>query len=389
MAIRFGAMLAVFMFFASFPVACAGETGQALSPSLPSGRVLSLPFEYVEEATVHQMQLFGVPAKTLLLRFTGPQTVLSGLGGWQEGVLLAGNHSFSPESWAAIDCRDTAQLARTVLARFGGGNGVLMFTGADMDNLVYAGAEAEGLRVGVLATAGVAGNAMRASADAGEYVESGTINLLVLTNRNLSPAAMVGAVITATEAKTAALQDLDIRSSYSALAATGTGTDNVLIVSGTGPQATMMGGHTRLGELLGRAVHQAVTEAVEKQNGFVARRDVRQRLAERKIFSATLLAGTSLPPARQTLLAAALDETLAMPRYASFLLAALAVSDSRERYLVADTGAFSAWCELVAAELAGEPAIDVPLLVTDSSIPPLLREALNHLLAGLQQKLGE
>lgn len=38
---------------------------------------------------------------------------------------------------------------------------------------------------GVLATAGVQGNAMRSSVDAGNYVEPGTINLIILTNRKL------------------------------------------------------------------------------------------------------------------------------------------------------------------------------------------------------------
>ena len=94
---------------------------------------------------------------------------------------------------------------------------------------------------------------------------------------------MARSIITATEAKSAALLDLDIRSSYSGLdyRATGTGTDNVIIVQGDGPEALYTGGHTKIGELIAKAVHGAVTDAISRQNGLLARRPVSQRLYER------------------------------------------------------------------------------------------------------------
>ena len=81
---------------------------------------------------------------------------------------------------------------------------------------------------------------------------------------------MARAVITATEAKTAAFEDLKVPSSYTkGVQATGTGTDSMIVVSGTaGPMVTYPGGHSRIGELMGKAVHEAVMEALEKQNGF-------------------------------------------------------------------------------------------------------------------------
>lgn len=69
-------------------------------------------------------------------------------------------------------------------------------------------------------------------------------------------AKIVRAIITATEAKTAALQDLKVPSTYSPeVLATGTGTD-------------FTGGHSKMGELIGRAVYRAVREGLCKQNGF-------------------------------------------------------------------------------------------------------------------------
>lgn len=72
------------------------------------------------------------------------------------------------------------------------------------------------------------------------------------------------------KAKTAAFEDLKVPSSYTKnVQATGTGTDSMIVVSGTkGPRVTYTGGHSRIGELIGKAVYKAVVEALGKQNGF-------------------------------------------------------------------------------------------------------------------------
>jgi adenosylcobinamide amidohydrolase len=68
--------------------------------------------------------------------------------------------------------------------------------------------------------------------------------------------------------KVIALEDLDIRSSYNPqIRATGTGTDNAIIVSGEGPRIDYLGGHSKMGELVARAVTSAVKEAIFKQDG--------------------------------------------------------------------------------------------------------------------------
>jgi adenosylcobinamide amidohydrolase len=93
---------------------------------------------------------------------------------------------------------------------------------------------------------------------------------MILTNARITDGGMVRAVITATEAKTAALEDLHVPSTYTKnVQATGTGTDSIIVVSGTsGPRVTYPGGHSRIGELMGKAVYEAVMEALGKQNGF-------------------------------------------------------------------------------------------------------------------------
>ncbi|MFD0695891.1 adenosylcobinamide amidohydrolase [Paenibacillus sp. GCM10027628] len=85
----------------------------------------------------------------------------------------------------------------------------------------------------------------------------GTINSIVVINGCLTDAAMVNAVITATEAKVAALQDLDVR--MDGLSATGTTTDAVLIAAtDRGRQYHYAGTATQLGYLIGRTVYEAI-----------------------------------------------------------------------------------------------------------------------------------
>jgi len=96
----------------------------------------------------------------------------------------------------------------------------------------------------------------------------GTINTMVFISQELTPGAMVRAVMTATEAKTAVLQELAVNSRYSDGLATGTGTDQIGIASklGGGTPLTIAGKHTKLGELIGKTVHDAIKQALALQN---------------------------------------------------------------------------------------------------------------------------
>ena len=114
---------------------------------------------------------------------------------------------------------------------------------------------------------------MRTGVDVTRYVERdgkcvealGTVNLILVTNAALSEAAMARAIITATEAKTAAFQDLNIKSTYSPhLQATGTGTDNIIVVSGKmGKPLRMTSSHAKMSELIGFATKAAVEQALK------------------------------------------------------------------------------------------------------------------------------
>lgn len=137
-------------------------------------------------------------------------------------------------------------------------NAVGMMTAVDLEN---ASVTSQGFVTAVV-TGGVS-NAV-ASGEGGS--SGGTINIILLVDANLSDAAMVNAVIVATEAKTLALRDLNIRSRKSTEIATGTSTDSIVIAcTGRGEVIKYAGPATSLGEFIGSATREAVRDAIIRQ----------------------------------------------------------------------------------------------------------------------------
>ncbi len=166
----------------------------------------------------------------------------------------------------------------------------LMGTAANMQ---YASIQSESfqeLTVWAITTAGVQGNAGRAG-DVATWYEGekgyqsvhatpGTINTIVLFNCQLSPAAFASAAAMINEAKSAMLNELAVGSRYSEHLATGTGTDQYCIAAPMEPllvvsegeatnrkPKTWAGKHTKLGEILAKAVMDSIREALKWQNG--------------------------------------------------------------------------------------------------------------------------
>ncbi len=148
------------------------------------------------------------------------------------------------------------------------GKAVGMMTAASMASFRMVKKFAQGVDIIVLATSGL-DNARRVG-DRAEYrkiadsaKEVGTINLMILTSAKLTEAAMVEAVLIATEAKAAVMQELGIVSPVSNKIATGTGTDAIAVVNGFAEQVSFCGKHVLFGELLGKAVMEAVSGSVQ------------------------------------------------------------------------------------------------------------------------------
>lgn len=147
-----------------------------------------------------------------------------------------------------------------------------LVTLAEMKNVSIVTKAFKGTEVTAVVTAGVRTNATRAG-DTSSYWEEngefhfGTINIILLTNVCLDKSTLLEAFMTATEAKTVALNDLRIPSQYSNGFATGTGTDGLAIFSNTDSEnkLTNAGKHSKLGELIATTIIEAIPKAISKQ----------------------------------------------------------------------------------------------------------------------------
>ncbi|BCB85680.1 adenosylcobinamide amidohydrolase [Phytohabitans suffuscus] len=136
-----------------------------------------------------------------------------------------------------------------IAARQGlGGPGIGLLTGVDVAEVVTA--EDTGVRA--WATVGLGDPIWAAAASTAAAPGPGTVNIVVRVPVRLSPAALVNAVATATEAKAQALWEIG-------LPATGTATDAVSVLCAAGgPEAAYGGPRSEWGAPLARAVRAAV-----------------------------------------------------------------------------------------------------------------------------------
>nr|NJM04607.1 adenosylcobinamide amidohydrolase [Desulfobacula sp.] len=209
--------------------------------------LLDLP--YVDRAEVVRHRVADAEYKSMAVRFRTPQNVLSTLEGSRSGIRAVGN-TYVPMHASLGHMAKGVDQVKTAIAEnlgYAADEYAGLMTGADMDNLSVQKQTFQDLEVTALVTAGVRGNALRLSRDSGGYTKPGTINIMVLSNHRLSPGAMAWALVTITEAKTAALLDLDIRSTYTPWdhRATGTGTDTIIVVQGEARKQAMPAGTPR------------------------------------------------------------------------------------------------------------------------------------------------
>jgi ABC-type Fe3+-hydroxamate transport system substrate-binding protein/adenosylcobinamide amidohydrolase len=367
------------------------KENQVFEEKIFKSRKLDLDLNYIRDARIAYSIIHDFSNKTLIIDFKQPLSVVSTLEGQRDGVESAGNHYLSPPCWGISHKLGLKQIWKQVYKVIGKSEDRVsfLFTGADMDNLAIKRERFREMEVYALVTAGVNSNAVRMSVDEGKFYEPGTINIILLPNMQLTPRAMTRAIISATEAKTAALQDLDIRSSDTPFVhqATGTGTDNIIVVEGTGKQIDNAGGHSKMGELIAKVVYKAVQEAIYRQNGIVAQRNIFQRLKERKISVFDLINSIRLEDMDdRRKLVTALEAILLEPKYASFIQASFALSDDYERGLVIDLSAYDLWCKRMAEEIAGKNIEVMKDVLQIKNMPLVLHMALNTVFNGLYHK---
>ena len=226
--------------------------------------------------------------RCLVVPFQGKRKVMSTSmhnGGYREDLTAIYNHDVNPgvgrldehkyqdpdalkafmENSLGLDYHKTANMATIV----------------SIEDAVISSRSYDELSVTAVATASAELNAIRVGQSATSYEKRGeytmlrpeTINIMVFANADMTPGCMARTIVTTTEAKTAVLQELLAGSTRSAGIATGTGTDNVMVVAN--PESdnllTYGGGHGKLGELVGVTVMEAVRASLEKHSGLSAK----------------------------------------------------------------------------------------------------------------------
>jgi adenosylcobinamide hydrolase len=215
-------------------------------------------------------------------------------GGYQENLQAVFNHEPKPtkghcshdleggsvEAYIAIHAGRLGLDPEKVAA---------MITAAKMKNAAINTRCFRDLEVTAIVTAGIEVNGGRAGDPAWWHEEDGntvyvggTINTIIIISSHLPAHALNRAIMTATEAKTVAIQQLMAPSKYSTGIATGSGTDQICVISNMDSPNTITwaGKHSKLGELIAICVIEATTEALARQTNLTpdSQRDMLVRL---------------------------------------------------------------------------------------------------------------
>jgi len=239
-------------------------------------------------ASGDEVRLFD---NSLVFSFSGPRKVLSTSvcnGGFREDLTAAWNQDMSRDIGGMLASSYEAYLLHSAEGLgLDPKRATGMGTTAHMENAAIETLSYRELTVSTISTGGIESNGGRAGDPARHFQpcgkpRPGTINLMLSINADLPPGTLARALVTCTEAKAAALQELMADSRYSGGLATGSGTDQTILVANpeSGLRLDDAGKHSKLGELIGRTVIAAVKSGMAKQHGLTPKRqhDLLRRL---------------------------------------------------------------------------------------------------------------
>ena len=219
---------------------------------------------------------------SIVICFQGKRNVLSTSlynGGYHEDFTAIYNYDAKPKN--GLPCEvlnvDYVEYMRLVSQRLGLDADKVsgMATAASMENVAIESMSFEELTVTAIVTGGIETNGGRVGDPADYYkplekpVKFGTINIMLVMDCALDPGTLARALVTCTEAKTAAIQELMDGSKYSTGIATGSGTDQTMLVTNAESKLILDGAgkHSKLGELIGKTVMKAVKRALAQESG--------------------------------------------------------------------------------------------------------------------------
>lgn len=196
----------------------------------------------------------------LVLHSDQPLQILSSAvvgGGFMQTQTIINRHVDK-----TYDCSDPIRDLQTFAAERGIADFVGLLTAVWIHKARSVTMRADDLTVCAVVTAGVS-NAVAAGLNEPQLVHAGTINIVILVDGYLSKPAMVNAMMTVTEAKTAVLMGRGVRTPEGYLA-TGTSTDAVVLAcTGNGVEHIYGGPATEVGYLIGRCVRECLELALD------------------------------------------------------------------------------------------------------------------------------
>ncbi|MER2189953.1 MAG: adenosylcobinamide amidohydrolase [Solibacillus sp.] len=233
-------------------------------PELPKPQITMLPT--IENNMIQQIERshFEITNDYIQLAVYQPLKVVSsavhnaGIG-WYDTLLnrsIAWDYNIELVGEETLRFLEARQFAPT--------STVVMLTAVPTNTVALQMFEAENCSIVVMVTAGV-GNSIDVTRayERNDAPYIGTINTWVIVNGKLSDEAFIQAMITATEAKTKALQEQNIIDANTGTIATGTATDSLLIAATQqGTQLPYAGPITELGKLIGHGVFETTVQAI-------------------------------------------------------------------------------------------------------------------------------
>ncbi len=335
------------------------------------------------------------------IEFSGDFTVLSSAplnGGLTEANRVI-NHTTVPEEKGPI--RD--YFRENLPSPAGDLEGVVgLLTAVDVTTGFVSGTDLSEASVKVMVTAGVGGPI--------DPRYHNTINIVIHTNINLSPTGMANLFIVATEAKVAALNELEIIKNGEEI--TGTPTDAIAVAKSRNatdrePSVDFSGTATELGREVYKLVKKGVCDSLAENNGYYPERSILKRLAERGIGREELIESAFSLLAGETGSRTELEDDFIeiLERYSRdpnvhFLIASSFYLEKEKRRfnLAGDPGRLVA-DELIGINIAeyigGKNALfnffrydrEKPGVLGD--LPPFLDDSVGGLIAGVMTKLFE
>ncbi|MGH7364888.1 MAG: adenosylcobinamide amidohydrolase [Candidatus Rokuibacteriota bacterium] len=201
-----------------------------------------------------------VGSEAVVVASAQPLRVLSSAvhrGGFAEARAIVNLHVRKHDS-----CADPSGMIETFARGVGApAPWVGLLTGAATERAVQAEEAAGGFHALAVVTVGLSNPVAAGRSPVARWAAS-TINAIVVVDADPAPAALVNAVITATEVKGLALRQMRLLAA-DGMPASGTSTDAVVIAAtGRGPRAHFGGPASEMGWVVARAVRAALDQAI-------------------------------------------------------------------------------------------------------------------------------